>query len=137
MKKQICSNAHFKRLLKTFKKITLRVSEDYKNYNISASFEYFLHSNLDYFSFEKSLEKLYKNYKANPFKTKSGITSIRYDSGIRTGISKFFVTYTFEDEFGKRSLNTKNIIFRVYIKEEYRKKRLVKWVVPVNWEYLN
>ena len=137
MKKQICSNDHFKRLLKSFKKISLRVCEDYKDAEFYEDFEYFIgEDNFNNFyysvSFQECINKLFKNFKLNPFKTKSGYLS----ENEVDGINKFFVTYTFEDELGKRSVNTKNVVFRIFVKSDYRKKRLVKWSVPVNWEYL-
>jgi len=129
--KKVCSNDHFLKLLKQFKKISCRVILDHKEskyYNTYCKFAFgnFINNS----PFDQILEDLFKNFKANPIKTNSGLT----DEMCSEYINKFYVTYTFENELGKRSNDSKFIVFRIYVKiGSIRKKRLVKWSVPITW----
>lgn len=128
-KNKICSNGHFLKLLKQFKKISCRVMLDHKDskyYKLLCDFTFgnFINkSPLDYI-----LDDLFINFKANSLKSKSGIT----DEMCSEYINKFYVTYTFQNDLGERSSNPKFIVFRIYVKiGHFRKKRLVKWAVPI------
>ena len=137
MKTQICSNEHFNRLLKTFEKITIRVV---KENSIDSNVIGFVDSKIYQSQFNIILNKyLFKNFKSNPFKTKSGVTYELFLTSLdKSRHYKFYVSYSFEDELGKRSKQPKKVVFRLYVKNYigYRKKRLVKWDVPITWEYM-
>lgn len=134
--KQICSNDHFKRLLKKFEKISERVVAENSDNSVIINF---VDSKINPSKLNLLLNNyLLKNFKSNPFKTKSGVTYVLYMNQInRSDYYKFYVSYTFEDEFGNRSNQPKNIVFRIFIKSTFRKKRLVRWTVPITWEHLN
>lgn len=129
--KKVCSNDHFFKLLKQFKKISCRVILDHKDskyYKLLGDFAFGDFMNKS--PFDHILDDLFKNFKANPIKTNSGIT----DEMCSEYMNKFYVTYTFQDDLGKRSNEPKFIVFRIYVKIGYfRKKRLVKWSVPIIW----
>ena len=126
MKNPVCSINHFKKLLKKFKSISYRVIEDHNKSRYYNLFSKFIVSN----DFENILDNLLKNFKSNPRKTKSALKyTISSDFN-----NSFYVSYTFEDENGKRSMIPKFIVFRVYVSVDYhRKKRLVKWSIPITW----
>lgn len=129
--KKVCSNDHFFKLLKQFKKISCRVildRKDSKYYKLYCDFAFGDFMNKS--PFDHILDDLFKNFKANPIKTNSGLT----DEMCSEYMNKFYVTYTFENEIGKRSIDSKFIVFRIYAKiGNFRKKRLVKWSVPIIW----
>lgn len=129
--KKVCSNDHFLKLLKQFKKISNRVILDHKDskyYKLLCDFAFGDFMNKS--PFDYILLDLFKNFKANPIKTMSGLT----DEMCSEYMNKFYVTYTFQDDLGKRSNEPKFIVFRIYVKIGYfRKKRLVKWSVPIIW----
>ena len=74
-KNKICSNEHFFKLLKQFKKISCRVMLDHKDskyYKLLCDFtfgDFINKSPLDHI-----LDDLFRNFKANSLKSKSGIT---------------------------------------------------------------
>lgn len=135
--KKVCSNDHFFKLLKQFKKISSRVILDHKDSKYYEVMHDFIFGNIIFTDpltnnspFDYILLDLFKNFKANPIKTNSGLT----DEMCSEYMNKFYVTYTFENELGKRSNEPKFIVFRIYVKIGYlRKKRLVKWSVPITW----
>jgi hypothetical protein len=128
---KVCSNDHFLKLLKQFKKISCRVIVDHKDskyYKLLCDFAFGDFMNKS--PLNHILDDLFKNFKAKPIKTKSGII----DEMCSEYMNKFYVTYTFQNDQGKRSINPSFIVFRIYIKIGYfRKKRLVKWSVPIIW----
>lgn len=109
------------------KSISSRVIEDHNNssryYNLFTEF-------IDSDDFQNILDILLKNFKSNPRKTKSAL-KYKVSSDFN---NSFYVSYTFEDENGERSITPKFIIFRIYVSVDYhRKKRLVKWSIPIDW----
>lgn len=126
----IFSNEHFLRLLNKFEKISCRVISDYKDDKYFELYRDFVFNNKGCESPLKNiLNELFKNYKSNYYKTKSCLTDVL----MNYYVNEFFVSYTFEDEYGKRSYFPNFIVFRIYVKiGNYRKKRLVKWRVPIN-----
>lgn len=137
-KYRVCSDKHFENLLKQFKKITIRIFNErsYSKYN--ELYQNFLFSNQssqiysELTPFNNLLNEMLSSYKRNPFKTKCGFDDVMcYQI-----TNKFWVTYTLEDENNKRSKTPTNIIFRVFVKIGYlRKKNIVRWVVPITWNY--
>lgn len=121
-KKPVCSIKRFDGLTKQFSKIVRRVIHDNiteSNYDIFMLYiEYYLNNQIDI---------LLNTFKSNMHKTKSG-QMIKLFSSDHT----FWLTYTFENDEFKRTSKSTNIVFRLFVKfEGGKKKRLVRWVVPI------
>lgn len=131
--KRICSDKHFSRLLITFKKIAIKQAGNHISLNNNLIASYIMYDDGRLFDFDCNL--LEKKFRFNPYKTHSCID----DTIMHPLVNKFWVSYTVEDTNNKRckktdSFNDKNLVFRLYLKiGNYRKKRIARWIVPMNW----
>jgi len=135
MKKYPCSYQHFSRLLKSFKRIgENQIKEDTHLSKYSSLIYRFLDSSTRTSPFELLLLDLGRIQKQHPYKTHSCLNDImchRLDN-------KFWVSYTYEDGNKKRLWNHDYsdcyIVFKVYMQiGNYRKKRISRWSIKVDW----
>lgn len=125
-KKPVSSIKHFEGLTKQFHKIAIRVIRDYEFHTYYGVFNEYIETKLD-----EQVNLLLKTYKSNMHKTKSC-----YQTQVQSKFrNSFWISYGFEDENYKRTGKPTRIVFRLYTKISfYKKKLLVRWVVPINWE---
>jgi hypothetical protein len=131
MRKRICSDEHFARLLKSFK--TMAIKQIHANPHIKQEPS---SPSLQFINFANT-KGILTAFKRNPYKTCLGFKSDipkRHEDG-----DKCWVSYTLERD-GRRLkglndvTNGDKIVFRYYFKEgSYRKKLYARWSVEVNW----
>jgi len=138
---RICSDKHFSRLLKSFQKKAYNQiydNKDIRNHKNLFDLIVCYFSNVDkrkYTVYSYDLKLLEYKFKSNPFKTHSCID----DTIMHPLVNKFWVSYTVEDTNHKRckkndSFIDKKLVFRLYLKiGNYRKKRIARWIVPMEW----
>jgi hypothetical protein len=131
--KPICSIKHFERLLKSFEKIAYNQYENNNHITRSdANIDDYL-ENLTYGLKPRSVQILNK-FKHNQYKTHSCFK----DKSVRVNNVTFWVSYTVEDQKGKRvrgkDFTNTNMVFKVFIQvDNHRKKRIIRWIVPMTW----
>lgn len=140
MKKPICSIKHFNRLIKKFKKnvylnFSIKFIEDESKLDVIMSNAFGRYDELNSNDFNYYTEALLETFKRNPFKTHS---CFKFD--VDHVDSKMWVSYTVEDVNKKRVKDITNncfLVFKIYVKtENYRKKRVYRWSVPMTWHKL-
>jgi len=135
-KKQICSSAHFNRLLKSFNRIGISQIELNKHLDKYSTLIFMLinHGTITT-PLEDMLKKLGKIFKQHPFKSHSCLDDVM----CHTLVNKFWVSYTIENNNKKRHMKSVDytdcyIVFKIYMQIGFfRKKRIARWAVKVDW----
>lgn len=137
--KPICSKNHFKRLLKSFKRIAIRqinsnphLSDDELGILNSLMNVPVLEPTFDFLS-----KKMFESFKKNPYKTHSAYR----DELVYHIQNNVWLSYGVEDRYNERMRKNNNltsgeyfIVFRIYLKTGHsRKKRVAKWYIPITW----
>ena len=137
--KRICSDKHFSRLLRSFRKIIIRQIDDNICLNKNKELLNLIYSYFDSNAIECNSELLERKFRKNPHKTHSCID----DTIMHPLINKFWLSYTVEDSNHKRckktdDFNNKFLVFKLYLQVgNYRKKRIARWIVPMEWHCNN
>ena len=128
MRKRICSDKHFKSLLKSFK--SMAEKQILANKHLKHKGDSYLNFRL----YSGTLSSILRKFAANPYKT-----CIGFKKHVPDTLNNIWYTYTLErDKRRLKGLNdVKNgdkIVFRYYVKDgQYRKKLYARWSVEVTW----
>lgn len=133
--KPICSNKHFERLLKSFRKIA--INQINNNHYLSIDEINVLNTLFNRPVLEPTFDFLSKEilnrFKKNPRKSHSCYDDVLYHKLV----NKIWVSYTLVNLTTKQRQNhyiNAGIVFKIYIKlGQKRKKRVVRWIIPIDW----
>jgi len=140
---KICSEKHFKYLLKSFSKyFKNEIDKNVHLMNFKYSFDQFFYDPEGISNFSLILLKLLLKFKCNPYKTCSKIyINEIYDSNnfwIIKDMHLWF-SYTIENKNNQRIKNKEInnnsfIVFKVYMKiDNNRKRRIFRWKLKMDW----